>query len=134
MTGARHTPPAMMYPYLQVALGAAIGGVGRFAVYRAVPPHWGSFGIATMMVNVAGSFVMGLLAALMAHRIGNAWAPFLMTGSLGGFTTFSAFSLDVLSMWERGHMLAASLYIVGSVTLSLLAVIAGLTLGRGLWA
>lgn len=124
----------MMYPYLQVAAGAAIGGVCRFAVYRAVPLHWGSYGVATLLVNVAGSFVMGVLAALLALRLGNGWAPFLMTGILGGFTTFSAFSLDALSMWERGQALAASLYILGSVTLSLLAVVAGLALGRGLWA
>lgn len=124
----------MMNPYLQVALGGAIGATCRFAVYRAVPLHWAGYGLATAFVNVAGSFLMGLLAALLAHRIGNAWAPLLLTGVLGGFTTFSAFSLDVMSMWERGQAMVALLYISGSVILSVAAVLAGLTIGRGLWA
>ena len=124
----------MMNPYLQVALGGAIGATARYATYRMLAFHGPGFPIATVVVNVAGSFVMGLLAALMAGRIGNDWAPLLLTGVLGGFTTFSAFSLDALTLWERGQMMGATVYVVASVMLSLGAVIAGLALGRGLWA
>lgn len=119
-----------MNPFLQVAIGGALGATCRYAVYRMMPLAWS----ATLLVNVAGSFVMGLLAALLAHRLGNAWAPFLLSGMLGGFTTFSAFSLDVLTLWERGQGVMALAYVGLSVLLSLAAVMAGLALGRGIWA
>jgi CrcB protein len=124
----------MMNPFLQVALGGAVGATARYATYRMLTVHGPGFPVATVVVNVAGSLVMGLLAALMAHRIGNDWAPLLLTGVLGGFTTFSAFSLDALTLWERGQVAGAATYVIGSVLLSLVAVIAGLALGRGLWA
>ncbi|WP_111557837.1 fluoride efflux transporter FluC [Paracoccus sediminilitoris] len=124
----------MMNPFLQVAIGGALGATGRFAVYRMIPPHWAGLGLATGVVNIVGSFLMGLLAALFAHRLGNAYAPLLLTGFLGGFTTFSAFSLDVLTMWERGQGAIALAYVAGTVLLSLAAVMAGLALGRGIWA
>ncbi|WP_108503157.1 fluoride efflux transporter FluC [Paracoccus indicus] len=124
----------MMNPFLQVAIGGALGATGRFAVYRMIPPHWAALGLATGLVNIAGSFLMGLLAALFAHRVGNAYAPLLLTGFLGGFTTFSAFSLDVLTMWEKGQGGIALAYVAGTVLLSLVAVVAGLALGRGIWA
>ncbi|MFD1796453.1 fluoride efflux transporter CrcB [Paracoccus aurantiacus] len=122
----------MMNPFLQVALGGAIGAVSRYAVYRAIPVT--GFPFATGVVNVLGSLVMGMLAALMAYRWNNHYAPLLLTGVLGGFTTFSAFSLDALTLWERGQGGAAAVYVVGSVILSLLAVISGMAIGRGLWA
>lgn len=124
----------MMNPFLQVALGGAIGATARYATYRLLAVHGPGFPVATVAVNVIGSLVMGLLAALMAHRIGNDYAPLLLTGVLGGFTTFSAFSLDALTLWERGQAGGAVIYIAASVILSLLAVIAGLVIGRGLWA
>ena len=124
----------MMNPYLQVALGGAVGATARFALYRATPLHGPGFPVATVAVNVLGSLVMGLLATLMAHRIGNAYAPLLLTGVLGGFTTFSAFSLDALTLWERGQVGGAAVYVVASVVLSILAVVAGMVIGRGLWA
>lgn len=124
----------MMSPFIQVALGGAIGATARFAVYRGMIWHGPGFPVATAAVNILGSFVMGLLAALMAHRWGNDFAPLLLTGILGGFTTFSAFSLDALTLWERGQMTMAMVYIVASVLLSLVAVIAGLAIGRGLFA
>ena len=83
---------------------------------------------------IAGCLAMGLLAALLAHRGGQHLAPFLLTGMLGGFTTFSAFALDTMTLWERGEMATALGYVLGSVVLSLAAVIAGLTVGRGLFA
>lgn len=124
----------MMNPFLQVALGGAIGATARYATYRMLAVHGPGFPVATVVVNVVGSFVMGLLAVLMAQRIGNDYAPLLLTGVLGGFTTFSAFSLDALTLWERGQTGGAAIYVVTSVLLSLLAVVAGMAMGRGLFA
>lgn len=119
-----------MNPYLQVAIGGAIGSVARLGMYRTIPVQ--GFPLATFLVNVSGSLVMGLLAALLARRGGD-WAPLLLTGILGGFTTFSAFSLDALTLWERGQGALAAFYVAGSVLLSLAAVFLGMTIGRGLF-
>lgn len=124
----------MMNPFLQVAIGGAAGATARYAVYRAMAWHGPGFPVATGLVNVLGSLIMGLLAAFMAHRWHNHYAPLLLTGVLGGFTTFSAFSLDAMTLWERGQALGAAIYILASVVLSIAAVAAGLALGRGLWA
>ena len=117
----------------QVALGGAIGAVGRYltgvATVRLMGPGfpWG-----TVAVNVVGSFLMGVVVVLLARKFGNAYAPFLMTGVLGGFTTFSAFSLDALTIYERGQAALAAAYVAGSVILSLAAIAAGLWAARGL--
>lgn len=123
-----------MNAYLQVALGGAVGAMMRLGVARNMPWHGAHFPVATLAVNVAGCLVMGLLAALFAHRGGHHLAPFLMTGVLGGFTTFSAFSLDALTLWQRGQAGPAAVYVAASVGLSLLAVVAGLALGRAVFA
>jgi CrcB protein len=90
----------------------------------------------TTAVNVAGSFAMGLLAGWLAFRAGEGFAQhtklFLATGVLGGFTTFSAFSLDAALLWERGEAMSAALYVGGSVAGSILALVAGLSLVRSL--
>ncbi|TJZ90013.1 fluoride efflux transporter CrcB [Paracoccus gahaiensis] len=124
----------MMNPFLQVALGGSIGAVARYSVYRAIAWHGPGFPIGTALVNILGSFLMGLLAVACAERFGHHYAPLLLTGVLGGFTTFSAFSLDALTLWERGQVWGMGLYILVSVVMSLVAVIAGLAVGRGLWA
>ena len=121
----------MMNPYLQVAIGGAIGSVARLGLYRAMPAQ--GFPLATFAVNVAGSLAMGLMAALLARQ-GGAWAPLLLTGVLGGFTTFSAFSLDALTLWERGQGAMAAIYVGGTVLLSLAAVFVGMAVGRGIFA
>lgn len=117
----------------QVALGGAMGASLRYGAnllaMRALP-GWPA---ATLAVNVLGSFAMGVLVVVLAQR-GNGLAPFLLTGVLGGFTTFSAFSLDALVLWERGDHLAAGIYVAASVGLSLLAVAAGLVMARGFYA
>ena len=85
----------------------------------------------TLAVNVAGSFLIGLLAGLFgALETGHHARLFLTTGFLGGFTTFSAFSLDALTLWERGAASHAALYVLASVLLSLLAAAMGLMLSR----
>jgi crcB protein len=125
----------MLTTLLQVALGGAIGASGRYltgvAAIRLMGPGfpWG-----TLAVNVVGSFVMGVVVVTLAHLSANRFAPLLMTGVLGGFTTFSAFSLDALTIWERGQQGLAVTYVAASVVLSLAAIIAGLSLARSIVA
>jgi CrcB protein len=123
--------------FLSVAAGGAIGASLRWLVVRWAGHALGlAFPYGTLIVNVAGSLVMGVAAVIMMERFPGSWgrwSPFLMTGVLGGFTTFSAFSLDALFLIERGRNLAAASYIGGSVALSVLGLWAGLTLARGVW-
>lgn len=124
-----------MLNILAIALGGAVGSVSRHFVGAAALRLFGSgFPVGTITVNVLGSFVMGVLAALFAFRwSGSETARLLLTtGFLGGFTTFSAFSLDVALLWERGEVGLTLAYTLGSVALSILALFAGLALVRGL--
>ncbi|RXF74934.1 fluoride efflux transporter CrcB [Hansschlegelia zhihuaiae] len=124
-----------MIPVFFVALGGALGSVARYGVNVATMRAFGfGFPWGTLTVNVVGGLVMGLLAAFLALKVE---APpeiklFLMTGVLGGFTTFSAFSLDAVMLWERGQPGLAAAYVAASVALSIGAVVAGLALGRAL--
>ncbi len=108
---------------LQIALGGAIGSVLRYLTIWAV-----SAPIGTLIVNVAGSLVMGVLFVVLSSR--PYLSPLLMTGVLGGFTTFSAFSLDALKLWQAGQMWPALAYVLASVILSLIAVALGAALAR----
>ncbi len=122
---------AMMTPLVQVALGGAIGTSARYLTGNAVTRVLGhGFPAGTMVVNVVGSFLMGVLVVALARKGGQVVAPFLMTGVLGGFTTFSAFSLDAITLYERGQITGASLYVLGSVLLSLVGLLAGLSVAR----
>lgn len=120
-----------------VFLGAGIGGVLRHGV-NVLSLTWlgASFPYGTMAINIIGSGVMGLVAGFLAFKAGEGWTQttrlFLATGILGGFTTFSAFSLDAVLLWERGEAMLAAFYVLGSVVLSLAALVAGLALVRGL--
>ena len=117
----------------QVALGGALGATMRYLTNVGVTRTLGpGFPFSTMIVNVAGSFLMGFLVVLMAKKGGNVFAPFVLTGLLGGFTTFSAFSLDALTLWERGEAPLAFAYVAGSVLLSLAAIAVGLFVARTL--
>ncbi|MDO5529226.1 MAG: CrcB family protein [Paracoccus sp. (in: a-proteobacteria)] len=122
----------MIFTLLQVALGGALGAVARFGVGLAALRWTGSAPLGTLAVNVAGCFLMGLLAAMMATRLGHL-APLLLTGLLGGFTTFSAFGLDALRLWQAGEGALAGAYVALSVVGSLGAVALGLTIGKGIW-
>lgn len=122
---------------LAVAAGGALGASARYLTVSAVRHVAPGFPFGTLTVNVVGSFAMGVLAVALMERFPGSWgrmAPFLMAGVLGGYTTFSAFSLDALMLIERGRISAAALYIGGSVALSVGALAAGLWLGRSLWA
>jgi fluoride exporter len=107
---------------LQVALGGAIGATCRFLLAGAIGRRLGSgFPFGTLSVNVIGSFVMGLALVFVLRRpeLGlQPLASFLMTGILGGFTTFSAFSLETVLLIERGRSDLAALYVLGSVAFS----------------
>lgn len=119
---------------LQVALGGAIGASARYGVTILASRLVQGLPIGTVLVNIAGSFAMGLLTAVFAYRGGQQYAPLLLTGVLGGFTTFSAFSLDTLTLWERGHAGIALGYVIFSVALSLIAILCGISLGRAVLA
>ncbi|MBV7408142.1 fluoride efflux transporter CrcB [Maritimibacter sp. DP1N21-5] len=121
----------MLQTLLAVAAGGAIGASGRYLVNVTTGRMFGlGFPYGTITVNVLGSFLMGALFVVMARKGGTALAPFLMTGVLGGFTTFSAFSLDALTLFERGQGGTAAVYVVLSVALSLLALVVGAFLTR----
>lgn len=129
--------PFNLMHLLLVAAGGAIGAGGRHLVNVMALRLFGpSYPWGTLIVNVTGSFAMGLLIGGLVR-----WAPaeggqaarlFLATGVLGGFTTFSAFSLDVAVLWDRGAVFAAAGYVAGSVAISILALFFGLWLMRGL--
>jgi len=125
----------MFSTLLQVALGGAIGASGRYLTGVAAVRVMGhGFPWGTLAVNVIGSFLMGVLVVVLAQAGGTRAAPFLMTGILGGFTTFSAFSLDALTLYERGQLGLAGAYVAGSVILSLLAIALGLLVARAVLA
>jgi CrcB protein len=121
--------------YLIVFLGGGLGAALRHGVNVGLPRFFGpGFPYATLFVNVTGSFLMGAIVAWFAFRgeAPQAWRLFLTTGILGGYTTFSAFSLDFALLYERGAYGLAALYVLGSVGLSLLGIFAGLALVRTL--
>lgn len=122
-----------MAPILQVALGGALGASARYVTGIAAVRLLGKgFPWGTLTVNILGSFLMGVLVVALLHLSANRFAPLLMTGLLGGFTTFSAFSLDAVTLYERGQFGAAAGYVAASVLLSIAALVAGLGLARSI--
>ncbi len=123
----------MFSTMLLVAFGGALGAALRFlsgvAVLRLTGPA--EFPVAIITVNVIGSFLMGVFVVVAAQRGLTHLSPFVMTGILGGFTTFSAFSLETVTLMERGAFGAAAIYVALSVGLSIVALMAGLWLARG---
>ena len=118
---------------LTVAAGGALGAVGRFLI-----TSWGGyffgygFPFGTVIVNVLGSFALGVLVEVSAL----AWSPsaelraFLVAGVLGAFTTFSTFSLDAVSLWTRGDFLLGGMYMAGSVLFGIIGLLAGMFLTK----
>ena len=126
-----------MNAILIVFFGAGIGGALRHSVNTACLRWCGpDFPYGTMAINIAGSFLMGLMAGYFAFRASESWSQharlFVTTGILGGFTTFSAFSLDAVLLWERGQTWPAAGYVLGSVILSLAGLVGGLSIVRAL--
>ncbi len=124
-----------MNSYLIVFAGAGLGGMVRHGFNVFIPRLMGTeFPYHTLTINVLGSLTMGLLAGYFAMRgdASQSWRLFLMTGILGGFTTFSAFSLDAALLYERGELLAMTVYVLSSVGVSIAALFAGLYVMRTL--
>jgi fluoride exporter len=120
-------------PYLIVFFGAGIGGALRHGVNVVATRLFGfAFPFGTLIVNVLGSFAIGLLAGYFAFRTGidQHMRLFLTTGLLGGFTTFSAFSLDAALLIERHNYGLAAVYVAGSVAAGLVALFLGISLFR----
>ena len=117
-----------------VAIGGAIGAGFRHLVNLAALRMFGpNFPVGTLAVNVIGGLLMGLLAGYFALKYssgGQGLRLFLATGILGGFTTFSAFSLDAVMLWQRGDLASAAAYVLLSVVLSIGALLAGLAIMR----
>ena len=122
-----------MYLLLAIAIGGALGSIARHFLSTGIYNLTGTtFPWGIFAVNVLGGFIMGLVVELGALRLNYSleMRAFLTTGILGGFTTFSAFSLDAALLIEHGDWLGAFLYMVGSVALSVLALFGGLSLVR----
>jgi CrcB protein len=119
--------------YLLVFVGGGVGATLRHFLNMVCARAFGTgFPWGTFIINITGSTVMGLVAGYLAFK-GEASQPlrlFLMTGVLGGYTTFSAYSLDAALLYERGELAAAALYVGGSVALSIAGLFAGLALVR----
>jgi len=126
---------APMYQVLLVALGGGIGaGMRHLSGLLALRLLGPGFPFGTAFVNVVGSFVMGVFVELLARRLGASpeLRLFFATGVLGGFTTFSSFSLDAAVLYERGDLALAAIYVFGSVALGIAALFAGLSLVRAI--
>lgn len=123
--------------YLIVFVGAGIGGALRHgANVLGLRLAGEAFPFATLTVNILGSFVMGLVAGtfMLKGDLSYSMRLFLATGILGGFTTFSAFSLDAVALYERGEPGMAAIYVAGSIILSIAGLWAGLGLARAILA
>jgi CrcB protein len=126
-----------MNQVILVFIGGGIGATIRHLINIGVARIAGtSFPWSTAIINVTGSFLMGVLAAWFAFKAGASWSQhvrlFATTGILGGYTTFSTFSLDAALLWERGATGEAAAYVLGSVVISLIGIFAGLWLVRSL--
>ena len=125
-----------MTPILQIALGGALGAMMRYGVVQGAARLFGAgFPFGTIFVNIIGSLLMGLAMGWFAARAPMIWAmPFVTVGVLGGFTTFSAFSLDTIALWEQGRLIGAAAYVAASVCGSVAALVAGLIWMRAVLA
>jgi CrcB protein len=124
-----------MNPYLLVAIGGALGSIARYGAGVLVGRAWtSSFPLGTMLINIVGSLAMGLFIGFLV-RTTPSWQAdgrlFVAVGILGGFTTFSSFSLDTIAMLERGEIGPALLYVLVSVIVGIAALYGGLVLVRG---
>ncbi|RTL51893.1 MAG: fluoride efflux transporter CrcB [Bradyrhizobiaceae bacterium] len=119
--------------YLLVFVGGGLGASIRHFVNVTCGRLFGTdFPYGIMLINITGSTVMGLIAGYLAFKgeASHHWRVFIMTGILGGYTTFSAFSLDAAVLYERGEIGLAAFYVIGSVLLSIAGLFAGLALVR----
>ena len=121
------------FVFLLIFVGGGIGSMLRHAVNQTTAAALGvNFPYGTLLVNIIGSFIIGLLAGWFALRGGSSQSLrlFLTTGIVGGFTTFSAFTLDTALLWERGQLGVAALYALGTITAGMISLCAGLAIVR----
>lgn len=117
--------------WLMIAIGGALGSVARFASVSYLTPLFNyRFPFGTFIVNIVGSFLIGVAYVVLVEKaaLPGEWRLFFMTGILGGFTTFSAFSLEMVQMWQEGHVLLSIAYATSSVVLGLLMAYVGMQL------
>lgn len=120
-----------MMQWLAIAIGGALGSVLRFAAVSYLTPLINQrFPFGTFIVNLSGSFLIGVAYVLLVEKttLPAEWRLFFITGILGGYTTFSAFSLEILQLWQEGHVINAFVYASGSVILGLLMAFIGMAL------
>ena len=121
----------MTFTFFQVALGGALGATLRYATVISAARILGAgFPVGTIFINILGSFIMGFLVVALDERNWLNLYPFLMVGLLGGFTTFSAFSLDTYMLYEQSNIVGLMLYVTISVLFSIMALFGGIWLGR----
>jgi CrcB protein len=125
----------ILMSYLIVFFGGGLGAALRHAINVGCARSCGiAFPYGTFVINITGSLVMGLIAGYLALRgeAAQEWRLFLMTGILGGYTTFSAFSLDAATLYQRGELGPAAFYVIGSVVFAIAGLFAGLAIVRHL--
>lgn len=122
-----------MIQIILIAIGGAIGAVARYGVNTLAMKTLGyDFPYHTLIANILGCLLLGLLISTLAHLQSSSehLRAFLSVGLLGAFTTFSTFSLDTITLFHRGALIEAGLYVLGNVVVGLLAVWVGLSIGR----
>ncbi len=126
-----------MHHWIFIALGGALGALARYASSNAINMLWqGSFPLATMLVNVAGSFAMGIMYIVIVdyQHLSPEWRSIMMVGFLGAFTTFSTFSLETVTLIQRGELMTAMLYMLLSVVLCVLAAAIAIYVSKALFS
>ncbi len=124
-----------MAKFLLIGMGGFVGANLRYLLQLWTAARWGpSFPYGTLIINVSGSFVLGFFIALTTERIAASpnWRYLVAVGLLGGYTTFSSFTVETLTLAQAGRWLPALLYLFGNVGLGLLAALVGMTLARAL--
>ncbi len=119
-----------MWNFWLVGIGGALGAMSRYGVGRLIGIWPGGWPMATFVVNISGGLLMGLLSAVLLHLGGEGWRLLLGVGVLGGYTTFSSFSLEVMLLIDNNQWPMALGYALASVVLSVLAIAAGMWIGR----
>ena len=127
----------IFHPYILVFVGAGLGGLLRHVLNVSIATLWGTaFPWSTVFINISGSIVMGLLVGWLAFRAGAEWTQhlrlFVATGVLGGYTTFSTFSLETILLLERNQIGMALAYVGASVIVGVVGLWGGLSLARSL--
>ena len=124
-----------MHPFLLVGLGGALGSMARYGTCLVIARLWPmAFPLGTLLINITGSIAMGLFVGLMARFLSANQEPlrlFVAVGIFGGFTTFSSFSLDTITLIERGDVIPAIAYVALSVVVCLIGLYLGLLITRG---